>query len=188
MREIVPRTRQCGGQMASHAAGQAAYRRICRSTRLGRWRQREQGAQSRRGEAGAGHAAYAPVIELTQCRIVTIGSWRHRKTDIIAIRCTHRPWAEGRTKIRGDKRPVLRCQPDGIVIVAGVAAVAAYRESRVSRLCYDSVSTRKGSADEPVFCIRRSSGIWFPASAPRAATSRRRGETGGQHRPRSTVP
>lgn len=85
----------------------------------------------------------------------------------------------------GVKRPVLRCQPDGIVMVAGVAAVAVYR---VSRLWRDSVSTRTGSADEPVSCIRRSSGIWFPASAPRAATSRRRGETGGQHRPRSTVP
>ena len=93
----------------------------------------------------------------------------------------HTPAVGGRPhEDPGEKRPVLRCQPDGIVMVAGVAAVAKCRESRVSRLCYDSVSPRKASADEPVSCIRRSSGIWFPASAPRAATSRRKGETGGQ--------
>jgi len=112
---------------------------------------------------------------------VTIGLWRHRRTDIIAIRCTHRR-GQNATRRSGRKRPVLRCQPNGIVIVAGCGGCGGRTGVPVSRPRCNSVSTRKGSADEPASCIRSSSEIWFPASAPRAATSRRRGETGGQHR------
>jgi len=189
MREIVPRTRRCGGQIADHVAGQAAYRRTCRSTRLGRWRRREQGAQNRLVDACSGHAApMRPTSTMTDstqnCDNRFVASLKNRRNCVTL----HTSAMGGRPhEDPGIKRPVLRCQPDGIVMVAGVAAVAAVAVYRVSRLWRDSVSTRKGSADEPASCIRSSSEIWFPASAPLAATSRRRGETGGQHRPRSTV-
>ena len=124
MREIVPRTRRCGGQIADHVAGQAAYRRTCRSTRLGRWRRREQGAQNRLVDACSGHAApMRPTSTMTDstqnCDNRFVASLKNRRNCVTL----HTSAMGGRPhEDPGIKRPVLRCQPDGIVMVAGVAA------------------------------------------------------------------